>query len=106
MGGMTHKSKQVLLIERCVSILRPHKVPHQLLTSIHINSSFQVWQMCLIQAMILNGHLYFSGVWLGVNLRAGTKKTCWKKKKRLDYVLKTILNVLVNAIEGTYIIIY
>ena len=31
----------------------------------------------------------FSGVWLGVNLRADIKKTCWKKKKKLDYVLKT-----------------
>ena len=27
----------------------------------------------------LTGHLYLSGVWLGVNLKMDTKKTCWKE---------------------------
>lgn len=34
----------------------------------------------------LIGHLQFSGVWLGMDLRTNTKKTCTLKK--LDYVLK------------------
>ena len=35
--------------------------------------------MCLIQLLILIGHLYLIGVWLGVNLRTDNKKTCVQK---------------------------
>ena len=34
----------------------------------------------------LNGHLYLSGIWLGVHLRMDTKKKC--VEQRLDYMLK------------------
>ena len=36
--------------------------------------------------LILNGHLYLSDVWLGVNLRIDTKETC--VDMGLDYMLK------------------
>ena len=36
---------------------------------------------------LLMGHLYLSGVQLGVDLRMHTEKIC--VQKRLDYVLKT-----------------
>ena len=42
----------------------------------------------------LTGHLYLSGVGLGVNLKMDTKKTC--VEKRLVYVLK-----IVNLIQFT-----
>jgi hypothetical protein len=42
--------------------------------------------MYLIQLLILIGHLYLSGMWLGVVLRTNAKKTC--VQKRLDYMLK------------------
>ena len=41
--------------------------------------------MCLILCLVLNKHLYLGGVWLGLNLRINTKKTC--VETRLDYVL-------------------
>ena len=42
--------------------------------------------ICLTQWLILIGHLYLSGVWLGVNLRTNTQNTY--VEKRLDYMLK------------------
>lgn len=49
-------------------------------TEIYVSSG----RMCLIRCLILNGHMYLSGVLLGMNLRPNTTKTC--VKKRLDYV--------------------
>ena len=39
--------------------------------------------MCLIQCLILNGHLYSSVVGLDVNLKTNTKKIFVKKKKKI-----------------------
>jgi len=41
--------------------------------------------------------MYLSGVWLRVGLRMDTKKIC--VYKRLGYVLKNMLTVLVSEVE-------
>ena len=64
--------------------------------------------MCLIRFLILNKHLYLSGVSLGVNPRANTQQTC--DKMILDYMLKicilSIAGSIFNMIGGTYMNIY
>ena len=44
--------------------------------------------MCLIHLSILVGHLYLSGILLGVTPRIDTKKKATCVQKRLDYMLK------------------
>ena len=36
----------------------------------------EILQVGLIMLLILSGHLYLNGVWLGVDLKTDTKKTC------------------------------
>ena len=50
----------------------------------------------------MDTYMYVSGLWLGVNLRTDTKRTC--VHKRLDFVLKNmsiILGLIVNMIRDT-----
>ena len=48
----------------------------------------------LIQFIILNGHLYLSGVWYSVYLNTDIKKTCVKKK-----IVQNLLNILGSKID-------
>jgi hypothetical protein len=32
--------------------------------------------MCLMDFLVSDGHLYLNGVWVGVNLKTNTTKTC------------------------------
>jgi hypothetical protein len=50
----------------------------------------------------MDTYVYVSGMWLGVNLRTNTKRTC--VHKRLDFVFKnmlTILGLIINMIGDT-----
>lgn len=51
--------------------------------------------MYLIWCLIRNGRLFLSGVYLDVDLRIGTKKTCLEKS--LEYVLKIYYNSSCNS---------
>ena len=61
-----------------------------------------MWSLFLI-----GGHLYFSGLCKGFELRTDTKKS--RAMMRLDYVLNTktclILNSIVNTIWSAYQIV-
>jgi hypothetical protein len=51
--------------------------------------------------MILNIHLYLSGMWLGINLRTDIRKhMCWKEIKLRVQNLSSILDTIVNIKGG------
>ena len=68
----------------------PHKLAHNLNRESPVLWWYTLFHMIfrkymlrfggLIRLLILNGHLYLSGVWLGVDLRMDIKKACVKKK--------------------------
>lgn len=55
--------------------------------------------MCLIRCLVLNGHLYFRGVYLNVNLRTDTI-ICWTEIGLCVQDSLTILDAIVNIIWG------
>lgn len=61
--------------------------------------------MCLIRCLVLNRHLYFSGVYLNVNLRTDTIM-CWTEIGLCVQDSLTILDAIVNIIEGWGCLLY
>jgi len=57
--------------------------------------------MCSIRSFLTIGHLYLSGMWLGVNLRTDTKKTCIFRRIRLRAQnMPTILGSKAKSLRG------
>ena len=51
--------------------------------------------------MMLNRHLYLSGIWLGVYLKNNHQKDmCWKEIVLGSQNFSTILDILVNIMKG------
>ena len=59
---------------------------HSTVTICSNDENSELRQMCLNHKQQYFGNMYLIGMWLGVDLRSGTKKTCIQN--RLDYMLK------------------
>ena len=57
----------------------------------------------MIQFLVLIGHMYLSGMWLGVAPRTVTKKSCIQKETGLNML--AILGSIINITEGAYVTI-
>ena len=55
--------------------------------------------MCLIQCLSLNGHVYLSDIWLGVNLRTDQKNDMCRKEIGPHFsIVLIILDAIVNRL--------
>lgn len=81
---------------------------HSRLLQLSIVSSNQFQEVCSIPVagmFLVIGHLYLSGVQLGVTLRTDKKKNmCWKETELSAQNFLAILDATVN-IRGNYMII-